>query len=144
MISKNLYMCVWFITALDDQDLNKARMKQAPQSNLCYIFFVWKNKYMDITNNKMFISTNIFNSVICRSTFGSNYGFEPSWMSLNKLCTPGCVEFIFFFCGRSSQIVWEGSVNCYIRIYPKTFFTFWTVIGIYFNKINNGGLMCMA
>ena len=53
-------------------------------------------------------------SILCRSTFGSDYSFESSWVCLHQLCTSGFGDFLPFFVAdllKLCQVGWGVSVN---------------------------------
>ena len=68
------------------------------------------------------ISIQTLYSVLCWSTFGSDYSFKSSWVWLYKLGTPVFVEFLPFFSAdplKLSQVGWGVSLHSYFQVSPE-------------------------
>ena len=63
-------------------------------------------------------------SVLCWSTFGSNYCLKSSWVWRNKLGTPVFGEFLLFFSAdplKLCQVGWGVLLPCYFQVSPEMF-----------------------
>ena len=63
-------------------------------------------------------------SVLCRSTFGSDYSLESSWVWRYKFGTPVFGEFLAFFSAdpvKLCQVGGEASLHSYFQVPPQMF-----------------------
>ena len=64
--------------------------------------------------NYIYISIQTLYSVLCWSTFGSDYSLESFWVWLYRLCTP--VDPL-----KLRQVGWRASLHSYFQVSPKMF-----------------------
>ena len=61
-------------------------------------------------------------SILCRSTFGSDYSFESFGVCRCHLCTSGFGDFLPFFLAhllKLHQVGWGASVNSDLKVFPQ-------------------------
>ena len=94
------------------------------QSKNCFLEMfakVLQNKNGNIT---FYISIQIIYSVVCWSTFSSDYSLESFWVWRNKLGTPVFGEFLPFFSAdplKLCQVGWGASLHSYFQVSPEMF-----------------------
>ena len=67
----------------------------------------------------IYISIQTLYSVLCWSTFGSDYSFASSWVWCYKLGTPVFGEFLPFFSAdplKLCQVWWGASLHSYFQV----------------------------
>ena len=68
----------------------------------------------------IYISIQPPQSILCRSSFGSDYSFESSWVCLHQLCTSEFGDFPPFFLANLLKLCfvrWGASVNSNLQVF---------------------------